>query len=192
MGSPACRCIRPARLSRQPTARSFSSRTSSGINGLSPDGRWLGIYQPYMRTLYIHRLPGLERTARLASPARISDFQFSPDGDEVAIASGRGLEFWSTKTWERTRQLTNAARQIIYEPDARLVWVIHDIRTAGLYDARSLEPRLLLPSSMLPLAVSPDGRHLAVSVDNRRLQIWDLAQVRQQLNDLGLDWPDPP
>ena len=41
---------------------------------------------------------------------------------------------------------------------------------------------------MLPLALSPDGRHLAVSLDAQRLQVWDLAEVRRQLDELGLDW----
>ena len=39
-------------------------------------------------------------------------------------------------------------------------------------------------------ALSPDGRHLAVSVDARRLQMWDLSEVRKQLHTLGLDWVD--
>jgi len=47
---------------------------------------------------------------------------------------------------------------------------------------------LPLPTGMLPLALSPDGRHLAVSVDLRRLQVWDLAEVRAQLSQVGLDW----
>jgi len=48
-----------------------------------------------------------------------------------------------------------------------------------------------LPSGVLPLAVSPDGRHLAVSVESRHLQLWDLDDVHQQLRQLGLDWKAP-
>ena len=37
----------------------------------------------------------------------ISDFAFSPNGDEVAVSSRGGVEFWNTRDWSRTRVLTN-------------------------------------------------------------------------------------
>ena len=133
-------------------------------------------------------MPGLERVAKLTHPAMFGDFQFSPSGNEVAIASSRaGVEFWSTTDWERTRLLTNFNR-VRYTPDARGLWLSKDVRNAGLYDARTLEPLLSLATGMLPLALSSDGNDLAVSIDERRLQLWDLAALREQLRELGLDW----
>jgi hypothetical protein len=106
----------------------------------------------------------------------------------VAITSDRtGVEFWSTTSWERTRMLTNFDR-LLYTPDARALWLAKDPRNAGLYDARTLEPLLLLPTGMLPLALSADGQRVAVSVDAQRLQVWDLAALREQFRQLGLDW----
>jgi WD40 repeat protein len=164
------------------------ARTYPGISGGSPDGRWLGIYRSFTTSLYVYQLPGLERVAKLTHPTIFGDFQFSPLGDEVAITSSRtGVEFWSTTNWERTRSLTNFMR-LLYTPDARALWLTKDQRTAGLYDARTLEPLLLLPTGMLPLALSPDGQRVAVSVDAQRLQVWDLAALRDQFRDLGLDW----
>jgi WD40 repeat protein len=162
-------------------------RTAQGINGVSPDGRWLAIYRPYSTNLFVYQLPELESIARLPHPANIGDFQFSPLGNEVAVASRLGVELWSTATWDRTRVLTNFSR-ILYAPDARTVWLTKDLRTAGLYDARTLEPLLMLPTGMLPLALSPDGRRIAVSVDMRRLQVWDVNEFRVELAKLGLDW----
>ena len=164
--------------------------THAGINGASPDGRWLAIHLPYTPALYIYRLPGLERVAKLTHSATIMAFAFSPLGDEVAVSSAQGgVEFWSTATWERTRALTNFSG-ILYTPDAQSFWLRNDLRTGGLYDARTLEPRLLLPAGILPLALSSDGRHVAVSVKAQRLQVWDLVEVRRQLRELGLDWAD--
>src|SRR5262249_48154096 len=51
--------------------------TSSGINGVSPDGRWLAIYAPFTPSLYIYRMPGLESIAHLTQTANIADFAFS-------------------------------------------------------------------------------------------------------------------
>jgi serine/threonine protein kinase/WD40 repeat protein len=166
--------------------------TIPGINAVSPDGRWLGIYRPFSTLLCVYRLPGLEQVARLAHPTSFGDFQFSPLGDEVAITSSRGgalAAFWNTTTWTCTRTLTNFSR-VLYMPDARALWLTKDQRNAGLYDARTLEPLLLLPTGMLPLALSADGQRLAVSVDAQRLQMWDMAGLRKQFRELGLDWSD--
>jgi WD40 repeat protein len=162
-------------------------RTAQGVNGISPDGRWLGIYRPYSPLLHIYRLPELERVATLQNRANIGDFAFSPAGGQIAVSSRRGVEFWSTNSWTRTRVLTNFTG-ILFCPNPSTVWLSSDFRTAGLYDAASLELLLPLPTGTLPLALSTDGRHLAVSVDLRHLQVWDLDDVRKELRGLGLDW----
>jgi WD40 repeat protein len=168
-------------------------RTLAGMNRASPDGRWLGVLPHYSPSLQVYRLPGLEPVARLARlPAlgNINFFEFSPAGDEVSLYSSRGVELWSTATWERTRVLTNFSRPFLYAPDGHDLWLTRGLRKAGLYNARTLEPRLLLPAGMLPLAVTRDGRHLAVSIDGQRLQVWDLAELRGQFRALGLDWSE--
>jgi WD40 repeat protein len=171
------------------TGASRWARTIAGITDVSPDRRWLGIYRSYGTELHIHQLPGLEPVARLKQSGIFGDFQFSPAGDEVAVCSTRlnRIDMWSTTTWERTRTLTNFGR-LIYAPDGRGLWLSKDQRTAGLYDARTFKPLLLLPTGTLPLAVSPDERHLAVSVDAQRLQLWNLGAVREEFVRLGLDW----
>jgi hypothetical protein len=163
------------------------ARTIAGLNGASPDERWLGMFRPYSSHLYIHRLPGLERVAKLTNEVRISQFEFSPVGDEVAVSSRGGVDFWSTTTWQQTRHLTNFTG-LLYSSDARTFWLWTAYRTAGLYDARTAQPLLPLPPNTLPLTLSLDGRHLAVSVDSRRVQVWDLVEVQERLRALGLDW----
>jgi len=165
------------------------SRTSQGLNGVSPDGRWLAIRQSFGDTLHVYRLPGLEEVASLKNPPRIGEFAFSPLGNEVVTCSSAlGVAtFWRTGTWDKVRVVPDVIG-LFYAPDARGLWLTRDWRTGGLYDASTLELLLPLPIGMLPLALSPDGRRLAVSVDLRRLQVWDLEEVRNQLAQLGLDW----
>jgi WD40 repeat protein len=162
-------------------------RTSPGLNGVSPDGRWLAIFQPWGEILYVYRLPELKTVATLTNRSSIGDLKFSPLGDELAVCTRDKVKFWSTATWQNTRTVTNVTR-LLYTPDARSLWLSKDLRTGGLHDARTLEPLLPLPTGTLPLALSPDGRYLAVSEDLRRLQLWDLVEVRKQLRQLGLDW----
>jgi WD40 repeat protein len=162
-------------------------RTESGPSRVSPDGRWLGIHRAFMPYLEVYRLPGLEHVARLTNHAAISTIEFSPTGNEVAVASRAGVEFWSTANWQPLRYLTNFT-DILYSADGRTLWLSTGMLSAGLYDARTLEPILPLPVGTLPLAHSPDGRYLAVRADARRVELWDLAQVRDRLRELGLDW----
>lgn len=164
--------------------------TVPGFNGASPDGRWLGIYLSYSPYFFAYRLPELAHVAILTNLGSIGQFEFSPKGDEVAISSKGGVEFWSTTSWQRLRCLTNYSG-LLYSPDAETIWLSTDWRSAGLYDARTVEPILPLPRNTVPLAVSRDGRHLAVSVDLRRMQVWDFGELRRQLRGLGLDWPEP-
>jgi WD40 repeat protein len=134
-------------------------------------------------------LATFEPVATLTNRGSIYNFRFSPDGEEVAVASGRQIAFWSTSTWQRKREISGFM-DILYSPDGRNLWLAKDYRTAGLYDAESLRLVLPLPTGMLPLALSTDGRQLAVSMDLRRIQVWDLAEVRRQLGKLDLDWKE--
>jgi WD40 repeat protein len=161
--------------------------TIAGVSGVSPDGRWLGIFQPYSSTLHVYRLPKILEVAALTNRAAIARFDFSPRGDEVSVSTHKGVELWSSASWTRTRLLTNFI-SLLYPPDGRTCWLTSDYRNAGLYDARTFELLLPLPFGTLPLAASPDGRLLAVSADSRRLQVFDLVEVRRRLAELGLDW----
>jgi WD40 repeat protein len=162
-------------------------RTAQGINVISPDGRWLGAFGSFSPFLDIYRSPGMEPVARLRSCSFIGDFKFSPASDQVAVCSTSGIEFWNTDTWTRTRVLTNFTG-ILFSPKEQTWWLSADFRTAGLYKADTLKPLLALPAGILPIAISPDGRRLAVSVNSRFLQLWDLDDVRNQLRQCGLDW----
>jgi WD40 repeat protein len=182
-------CSKGSRLDAcdRPDGAANWTQTAGGLNGISPDGRWLGVYRSFDTQLSIYRLPTLEPVATLTNRGSIYNFAFSPDGDEVAVGSRGQVVFWSTSTWRQTREMPELM-DVLYTPDARTLWLTKDYRTAGLYDAATLELILPLPTGMLPLALSPDGRQLAVSVDLRKLQVWDLGEVRRQLARLNLDW----
>lgn len=132
------------------------SRTIPGLNGTSPDEQWLAVFRPFSPLLHVYKLPDFTSVAVLTNKEPIRHFQFSPLGDEVAVACRKGVEFWSTATWQRKRHLTNF-NGILYSPDARTLWLSKEYSTAGLYDARTAEPLLPLPPNTRPLALSPDA-----------------------------------
>lgn len=168
-------------------------RTVAGLNRASYDGRWLGVLPHYSPSLHIYSLPGVQPIApltRLPALGNINYFEFSPAGDEVSLYSSRGVELWSTAEWKRTQVLTNFGRPFFYAKDGHSLWLTKGLQEAGLYDKSTLEPRLLLPTGMLPLAESAEGRQLAVSIDAQRLQLWDLTVLEEQLRALGLGRDD--
>ncbi|HMJ92041.1 MAG TPA: hypothetical protein VK530_19625, partial [Candidatus Acidoferrum sp.] len=164
------------------------AETQRGVSSASANGRWLGVYRPFTSELHVYRLPRLEPVAKLTAQGDIVTFSFSPSGDEVAISSRRCVEFWNITNARRTRTLTNFTG-VVFAPHARHGWLKRD-RMAGLYDLDTLEPQLLLPNGMQPLALSGDGRYLAVTLESRRVQVWDLTELHQRLRELGMDWSE--
>ncbi len=168
--------------------------TSRGINGQSPDGRWLGIYIPNSPVLQIYQLPGLTPFKSLHCPPRVAGFSFSPRGDELAVVSRGHLDVYSTATWERLRGTAGVIGiqyyGCLYQPDGRAMWLAANLRQASLRDAHTFEVLLPLPAGVFPVALSPDGRKLAASVEARRVLIFDLPVIRRQLRELDLDWDD--
>jgi WD40 repeat protein/predicted Ser/Thr protein kinase len=163
--------------------------TIDGVNGISRDGRWLGMHSAYATDLNIYRMPEMQLARTLTGTAAISDFEFSPRGDEVAVGSDHGVVFWNTGTWQKMRAITNFTGSV-YSADGRTCWLTTVNRGSGLFRTGTEELLLQLPASMRPLAISHDGRFLAVSVDAQRLRVWDFVEVRRQLRALGMDWND--
>jgi serine/threonine protein kinase/WD40 repeat protein len=161
--------------------------TTNGVSSASEDGRWLAIFRPYSNRLQIYELPGFQPVAVLTNQAQVWHADFLPNGHELVVSTRRGIEIWSTQTWERTRRIPDFIG-LLPGPDMNTLWLTRDYRTAGLYDAKTLNVILPLPAGLLPLALSSDGRQLAVSVDARRVQVWDIQEARKELHEIGLDW----
>jgi len=166
------------------------TKTTPGVSAVSQDGRWLAIRRPYSASVYIYRLPSLERVAKLEHPASISNIGFSPASDELTICSKAGLAFFSTASWQQTGVATNlAAGGIFYQPDGKSLW-LRRYQESGLYDRRTLQPKLLVSEEMAPWHASADGKLLAVGIEGRRLQIWNMEELRAIFRELNIDWTD--
>jgi WD40 repeat protein len=164
---------------------------AGGWGSVSPSGLWLGVRDFWGPRLRIYRLPEVEEVADLTNRANVCNFAFSPCKDELAVLTTKGLEFYDATDWQRRREMTIPSERfgaILFAPDGQSFWLRNDRRTASLRDTRTLKVLLPLPPDTTPLALSSDGRHLAVSVDLRRVQLWNLGQVKEQFRELGLDW----
>jgi WD40 repeat protein/serine/threonine protein kinase len=167
---------------------------AAGWSLVSPDQQWLAVSAAQNRDIQVLRLPALEAVASLRLRSRFWTLAFAPHGKELVVGTPMGLEFFDTTTWQRTRELalpSERQSKVLYAPDGRTFWHVSDGRTASLRDTQTLEPLLPLPEETLPLALSADGRKLAVSVNGTSVQILDLPAIRLSLKELGADWPTP-
>jgi WD40 repeat protein len=165
--------------------------TPAGLGYVSPNGQWLAMVYHYSSEVGVYRLPEVEEVARLQTFHYVGSITFSPNGDEMLVLNRSGVEWYDTTTWQCTRRKPGApvsGSYAFYTPDEKGIWMVTHFRNSALLDRRTLEPLLPLPNDVLPLAISPDGRQLAVSVEGRRVQLWDMKELRGELAKLGLDW----
>jgi WD40 repeat protein len=165
-----------------------------GVGTVSPDGRWLAVTYSFSPSVTVYRLPEVEQVARLAASNLVAGLWFAPAGDELTLIHRSGVEQWDTATWRLKQQqpcFPVSDSYILYTPDGSGVWRVTNFRDTALYDRSTLEPVLPSPANVVPLALSSDGRQLAVSVDDQRFQVWDLPKLRAHFRELGLDWENP-
>jgi WD40 repeat protein len=160
---------------------------------ISSNGAWIALRKASQRYVSMFRVRPWSSIKNIPCDAPVLTEAFTPRSDELAIATHASVTFFDTGEWKIQRQfpvsLDRNAR-LLFTPDGVSFWLIHNARMAVLHDTRTFETRLALPAGVLPLAVSPDGRQLVVSVDARRVQVWDLGEVKSNLRDLGLEWEE--
>jgi WD40 repeat protein len=124
--------------------------------------------------------------------------QFSPDGKLLA-ATPNGVTLWNTSDWRRARELhargtTPTGLSIAFSPDSRVLAVGQVNGVLTLIDPHTGNEWARLPlwdSGTSAIAFSLDQRWLvASSIKERSLaQVWDLAAMRRELSDRGIDLP---
>ena len=162
-----------------------------GWGQTSPDGQWLAYRYHYSKSVRVYELPELKPIKQVIASNYVYSATFSPDRQEMIVVHRDGADWWDTATWERKREYTGApipGSYVFYTPDGSGLWTVIHFRQVGLHDRRTLEPLLLLPAETAPVAASPDGQSVAVSIDRRRIQIWKLPELRLEFRRLGLDW----
>ena len=158
---------------------------------ISPNGSWGAFRKDNPPFEMVYRLKPWDGLKFIEADAEVFAEAFTPGSDELAVATETSVTFLDTHRWERQRRfpvLLGRHTELIFAADGEAFWLVHDAGSAALHDTRTFETLLPLPVGTIPLAVSPDGVHLAVSVDAWRVQLWNMVEVRKQLRELGLDW----
>jgi WD40 repeat protein len=109
---------------------------------------------------------------------------FSPDGQLLAISSGKSIRLWAIRSGQCRRTFQAAAQQMAFSPDGRLLATTTGSPIIDLWDVSRgrLARRLPVRSHDIPsLAFSPDGRTLAVAeYDGDRVLLFDTHSWRKK------------
>jgi serine/threonine protein kinase/WD40 repeat protein len=164
---------------------------------LSPDGNWVATGTQHGGGIKVWDA----RTGKMVRDISAGGYggtAFSPDSQWLATASaGEKIRFWEADSWEARHQLDSQSFYLTFSRDGNVLALSQHPPAVGLVDpATGRELAVLLAPQQLPTAgmcFSPDGSQLAVSCYNYHvIQVWDLRQIRRQLQDMSLDWDRPP
>jgi tetratricopeptide (TPR) repeat protein len=167
---------------------------------VSPDGRWAatGSHNLYEGSG--------AKVWDAASGQHVSDLpvgglcnvDFSPNGRWL-LTSGGGCRLWEVGTWREGANLGASADNTAhaFTTDEKVLALGDQPGVVRLVspDSGKELARLPIPEAdyLLPHCFTPDGRHLAaIGGASQALYLFDLATLRQELSELGLDWDQSP
>jgi WD40 repeat protein len=156
---------------------------------ISPNGSWLAFRKNRPHFEQVYRRKPWDGIRFLKSDAEVLAEAFTPRSDELAVATATSVTFFDTKRWQPGRRFAvslDRNAELIFAADGGTFWLVNDANNAALHHTRTFEMLLPLPAGTIPLAVSPDGTHLAVSVNGRSIQVWDLDGLGKCFAELGI------
>jgi hypothetical protein len=181
-------------LATVPRAESLKSGEAVQL-ALSPDGRWAAtgcsVVPPSSRQVKVWDATNGALVLQLALGNAL--VAFSPDGRWLGVGGAGRYRFYRTGSWTSGAAVEPGEEGLpfVFHPGSRVAAITTRARRVARLVA--VETGAVLDSFEPPEAAginalnfSPDGRHLAVSQVDHRVQIWDLAAIRRALDDRGL------
>jgi hypothetical protein len=166
---------------------------------VSPDGRWAATGSHWLREGSGAKVWDTASGRHVADlPVGSSSVDFSPNGKWL-LTTGGGCRLWEVGTWREGAKLDGPVVNAFYafSADEKLLALGDQpgvMRLVGPHSGQELA-RLTIPEAdyLVPLCFTPDARHLAaLGNPGGLLYLFDLATLRTELRELGLDWDNSP
>lgn len=167
---------------------------------LSPDGRWLLTSStgtsgkpeaPRIWSLadgtMVRELPGIGPSGMGAFP---------PDSRRLAANGDKLTGLLEVDGWRPGPRLPEKAEKVgtfpCYSPDGKLL-AIYLVDRIQILDAATAAPLVVVEppvaiGGLARLAFHPNNHTLAAMGPDGAVHVWDLAQLRRELREIGLDW----
>jgi WD40 repeat protein len=154
----------------------------------SPDGEILAVAKHLSPTTLCD--PG-SREVRFTLDTNAWSLAFSPQGTVLATAAGGTFTenvgtaiLWNYRTGEKLRTLPNSGNRLAFSHDGKVL-ATGSASSISLWDPATGQLVTHIPETgvVTSLAISPDGRRLAMSNFKGELKLWDVAtgQVAAEL-----------
>ena len=167
---------------------------------LSPDGKLAASWpRGDAGHIEIIELASTQTVARLPirNGARAA---FSPNGRWLATGDNTEYRLWDRDTWKPLytvpRQFTDTWSQLAFSADNSMLAVAHSLDVVRLLEAATGRGLATLeapePQDIIWISFSSDGTQLAVASAHGPIHLWNLGVIRQQLDEMKLDWDLPP
>jgi eukaryotic-like serine/threonine-protein kinase len=168
---------------------------------VSPDGRWVATGTHSLREGAGAKVWDA-RTGKHMADLPVTGFcsvRFSPDSKWLVTTGGR-YRIWRVDTWREGPALGETmsfSNDCAFTADGKLLALGDTLGVVRLVvpDTGKEVARLTAPEQtrLRPLCFSPDGTRLITwGLETSALHVFDLRAIREQLNELGLDWDAPP
>jgi WD40 repeat protein len=180
---------------RNNTTRQLDGKPAADRVAVSQHGHWVaaGLPQEDCLRIWDGRTGNFVRDLSADWPAAT----FSPNDKWLVISSPEDYQFWNLQTWRPRPAIANmqlTCAPLAFSPDGSLLAIAKQRWLIDLIEPSSGREQAVLPSpassdALGGFAFSGDGRMLAALAKGRRhVKVWNLAFIRKQLAQRGLDW----
>jgi WD40 repeat protein len=148
---------------------------------LSPHGRWLATLDENGR-MRVWEVTTEQPMPELVSEGPVHAISFSPDGTQLAAASGNGVQVRVVETGKLVAEVPHEGRvgTIAFRPDRRQLATGDERGTVQVWDFKTKKVvAYMAHERVIAVAFSPDGQWLATAGNDQTVRVWDVATERE-------------